>query len=137
MLTRSSLLVGPIQVQAVLDAVKTAMKKQNQQNQQVLQTLHSGQQRISAQMTDQIQVQGDKHRHIEAVVNKLESAFNLKTQEMSRGLEDHVASIKRHLDANDQAVKLVTEMMTNSLAGRTINHGFTSTYQEERRKGAF
>lgn len=46
---------------------------------------------------------------------------------MSRGLEDHVSSIKRHLDANDQAVKLVTDMMTNTLAGRTINHNFTST----------
>ena len=112
------------EVQSVLDAVKTAMKKQNSQNQHVLQTLHSGQQRVSAQLTDQIQVQGDKHRHIEAVVNKLESAFNLKTQEMSRGLEDHVSSIKRHLDANDQAVRLVTDMMSSSMAGRTINHNF-------------
>ncbi|GMH56938.1 hypothetical protein TL16_g02255 [Triparma laevis f. inornata] len=112
------------EVQSVLDAVKTAMKKQNSQNQHVLQTLHSGQQRVSTQLTDQIQVQGDKHRHIEAVVNKLESAFNLKTQEMSRGLEDHVSSIKRHLDANDQAVRLVTDMMSSSMAGRTINHNF-------------
>ena len=82
------------EVQSVLEAVKMAMKKQNAQNQHVLQTLHSGQQRVSAQLTDQIQVQGDKHRHVEAVVNKLESAFNLKTQETSRGLEDHVSSIK-------------------------------------------
>mmetsp|Transcript_20260 Transcript_20260/g.37815 ORF Transcript_20260/g.37815 Transcript_20260/m.37815 type:complete len:419 (+) Transcript_20260:168-1424(+) len=122
------------EVQSVLEAVKMAMKKQNAQNQHVLQTLHSGQQRVSAQLTDQIQVQGDKHRHVEAVVNKLESAFNLKTQEMSRGLEDHVSSIKRHLDANDQAVRLVTDMMTSSMAGRTINHNFSErgTYGESK-----
>jgi len=35
----------------------------------------------------------------------------MKTEEMARGLEDHVGSIKRHLDANDQALRLVTDMI--------------------------
>ena len=129
------------EVQQVLDSVKDAMRRQNEQNQHVMQTLHSGQQRLASQVSDNMQVQGDKHRFLEQAVGKLESAFNLKTSEMARGLDDHVKTIKRHLDANDQAVRMVTDMMTSSLAGRTINHNFSTgmagdNISPERGKGA-
>jgi len=99
------------QVQQVLDTVKSAMRKQNEQNQQCMQTLHSSQQRLVSQIAENAQSSTEKLRFLEQNVAKLDSSLNLKTQEMSRGLSDHVSSIKRHLDANDQAVRLVTDMM--------------------------
>ena len=113
------------EVHQTLESVKAALKKQNDQNQQILQAMHAGQQRIGAQVTENARVHEDKQRFLEQAICKVESSLNLKTSEMSRGLKDHVQSIKRQLDANDHAVRMVTELMQTTLAGNTINHDFS------------
>ena len=110
------------EVQGVMAAVKTAMGRQNEQNQQVMQSLHSGQHRLQAQITDALGAQSDKFRRLDAAVGKMESGFSLKTAEMGRAIEDHVGRLTRHVEANDQAVRLVTDMMGTTLGGMRPHH---------------
>jgi chromosome segregation ATPase len=106
------------EVQAVLASVKSAMARNSEQNQSVMQSLHAGQQRLQGQISDLAQTSSDKFRHVETAVTTLESGFGLKTNELGRAIEDHVGNLKRHLDANDQAVRLVTDMMSSALGGQ-------------------
>jgi len=98
-------------------SVKSAMSRQNDQNQQVMASLHAGQQRLQSQINDAMTGMGDKYRHLDAAVGKIESAFGLKTNELGRCIEEQVGGLKRHVEANDQAVRLVTDMMGARLAG--------------------
>ncbi len=111
------------EVQAVLTSVKGAMKRQSEQQSSLITSLHNGQQRLSSQITDNLQTTGSKIRFLEQLVAKLESGVALKTGEMSRALEDHVSSIKRHLDANDQSVRMVTDFVGGALANGRVNVG--------------
>ena len=107
------------EVQGVLESVKTAMKRQNEHNQHVMGSLHAGQQRLVSDIADQNQTQSEKIRVVEQNLAKLDSRVNLNTVEMNRCMDDHISSIKRHLSSNDQAVRLVTDMMGGSLLNKS------------------
>ena len=108
------------EVQTVLESVKVGMSRQDDHTTHVMGTLHTGQQRLQAQFSETMQNQAEKNRAMEHLVQKLDTNLTLKTSEMSRGLEDHVNSIKRHLDANDQSVKLVTDMLSGQLRSQAV-----------------
>jgi len=48
---------------------------------------------------------------LQRTISKVDSSLKMKSEEMTRGLEDSINALKRHLDANDQAVRLVTDMI--------------------------
>ena len=100
-----------LEVQALLESVKGAMRRQSEHSQHIMGSLHAGQQRISTDANDRAGELADKVRLLEGGVVRLESALSLKVTDLERGLQDHVALVKRHMAANDQAVRLVSDMM--------------------------
>jgi chromosome segregation ATPase len=105
------------EVQAVLQSVKTTMGRQAEQNQGVMQSLHAGQQRLQEQIGGVQGDNADKMRRLEAGLERVSVDAQCKAAELARGMEEKVGNLQRHVDANDQAVRLVTDMMGGALRG--------------------